>query len=680
MDIQAITNVANRIRKESPCGDDVTYVINRNINFTNTCIKKCGFCSFSRTGIDDEAYFIPLQEIIRRAIEATEIYNASELCIQAGLIPNMDAKLYETITKEIKAVLPSVHLHAFSPEEIKYGAQRNKVSFYDMIARLRDVGLNSIPGTSAEILNDELRSIISKGRIGTQEWIDIISSSHKLGLPTTSTMMYGHIETPSHIANHMATIRSIQQNALEYNYPARITEFVPLSFVSAEAPMYKSGVIKSMRKRPSEAEVILAHAVARIMLAGYIDNIQVSWVKLGWDMTSKLLDCGVNDVGGTLMNESISTAAGSTHGQLVTPRFLKSFIYKANRKPVERFTNYSIRRRHEIEDSYSMDILDPLDQASPETFRSSSFHEMIKDKTNNRFKEYHHNMITKRSIHTRRYDDVKTENSKKIVTYSPSYTIVPTYECFNVCSYCNFRVNVHRDNSLMTSLDQVKVILSDLSHQKKVKEILVLSGEIHPNHERRAEWFQRIIDICNLALDYGFLPHSNVGSLSRLEMKDLAKVNVSMGLMMEILKPLAVHRFATNKNPLQRMEQLQQASELGIPFTTGILCGIGETHDDRISTLEYIAKVAYEYRNIQEVIIQPYSIGNRDKLAKQTDKYFKPEEHKFHLSQLPSLIEEARSLLPSNVVIQIPPNLIWKEGNLDLLISCLDRGASDLGG
>ncbi|VEP16076.1 FO synthase subunit 1 [Hyella patelloides LEGE 07179] len=253
------------------------------------------------------------------------------------------------------------------------------------------------------------------------------------------------------------------------------------------------------------------------------------------------------------------------------------------------------------------------------------------------------------------------------ITYSPAYTIVPTYECFNRCSYCNFRVDIGKDSWL--TMTEAKSVFKKLL-PKEVIEILVLSGEVHPNSARREDWFQRIENICELALSMGFLPHTNVGPLSLLEMERLKGVNVSMGLMLEQLTPTllkTVHKYAPSKRPETRLQQLEWAGKLQIPFTTGLLLGIGETKTDRITSLSAIAKIQKQWGHIQEVILQPHSLGSQQSYQNEN----------FPLEDLPALIADSRSILPENITIQIPPNLI---GTPELLWACIEAGARDLGG
>lgn len=331
-DLRALQVAADTLRKEI-VGDDVTYVINRNINFTNVCIKNCKFCAFSREIRSEQGYFLPAQEIIARAKQAQK-YGATELCLQAGLAPSVDGKIYIELTEQLREAVPEIHLHAYSPEEVKYGALRSKMSFEDYLRELKAAGLGSLPGTSAEILDDALRDQISPARITTQEWVDIVTTAHTLGIPTTATMMFGHMETLQQRVAHMGLIRSIQQKT------GGFTEFVPLSFVHEESPLFNLDDHGGVRPGPTGNDVVRLYAIARLFLGRDIPNLQASWVKEGARFGQILLDAGVNDLGGTLMNESISTTAGAKHGQLMTPAELRRIIRDAGRVPVQRDTLY----------------------------------------------------------------------------------------------------------------------------------------------------------------------------------------------------------------------------------------------------------------------------------------------------------------------------------------------------
>ena len=345
----ALVMTADELRRRT-VGDIVTYVVNRNINFTNVCIKRCGFCAFSRDFRQEEGYLLPVEEIIRRAKEAWD-YGATEVCVQAGLPPKMEGDLYIRLCEAIKKELPDMHIHGFSPEEVLYGSIRSDITIRAYLTELKAAGVGSLPGTSAEVLDQELRDKISPGRITVDQWTEVITTAHGLGIPTTSTVMFGYLETPTQLAKHIDLIRGIQQQT------GGITEFVPLSFVHTEAPMFMQELVNDVRPGPSGIDVIKMHAIARIMLNNWIPNIQASWVKEGPRMSQLLLTAGVNDLGGTLINESISTAAGAQHGQLMRPSEFRQMIRQAGRIPAERYTTYKTRRVFSDTDQE----LDPLD-------------------------------------------------------------------------------------------------------------------------------------------------------------------------------------------------------------------------------------------------------------------------------------------------------------------------------
>ncbi len=358
-----LIQVADELRKRR-VGDLVTYVVNRNVNFTNVCIKRCGFCAFSRDFREEEGYFLPTEEIVRRAKEAWNL-GATEVCIQAGLPPKMDGYLYIDICRAIKKELPDIHIHGFSPEEVLYGAARSDTNVEDYLKMLKEAGVGSLPGTAAEILDQEIRDMISPGRITVEEWINVIKTAHRLGIPTTSTIMYGHVEQSRHKANHLALIREIQKETHGF------TEFVPLSFIYSEAPMFKHNTVNT-RAGATREEVIKMHAISRLMLNNYINNIQVSWVKEGAEFSQFLLGTGVNDFGGTLINESISTAAGAQHGQLLKPKEMRNLIRRAGRIPAQRSTSYRILKIFD-----GAEYEDPLDRVD-DTSRFGSYHQLIK--------------------------------------------------------------------------------------------------------------------------------------------------------------------------------------------------------------------------------------------------------------------------------------------------------------
>jgi FO synthase subunit 2 len=357
--------VANELRKRR-VGNIVSYVVNRNINFTNVCIKQCGFCAFSRDFREEEGYFLPTEEIVRRAKEAHSL-GATEVCIQAGLPPDMEGDVYENICREIKKEIPDIHIHGFSPEEILYGATRSNVSIIEFLKRMKEAGVDTLPGTSAEILDQKLRDKISPGRITVKEWEEVIKGAHKMGINTTSTMMFGHLETLEERVNHIVKLREIQKET------GGFTEFVPLNFVHTEAPMYKHQLHEGIQQGGSGNDVLLTHAVARIMFNNSIDNIQMSWVKEGQKMSQLLLMWGANDFGGTLMNESISTSAGSEHGQLIRPKEIRRMAREIGRIPAERNTQYKILKKFE-EGNESEEGLDKITDYS----QFGSYAELIK--------------------------------------------------------------------------------------------------------------------------------------------------------------------------------------------------------------------------------------------------------------------------------------------------------------
>jgi 5-amino-6-(D-ribitylamino)uracil---L-tyrosine 4-hydroxyphenyl transferase len=365
IELNLIVIVANHLCKRKK-RDIVTYVINRNINFTNVCIKRCGFCAFSRDFREEEGYVLPIAEIVRRAKEA-EKFGATEVCIQAGLPPKMDGMLYVDICNAIKKEIPDIHIHAFSPEEILYGAKRSGIAVEDYLKMLKEAGLGSIPGTAAEILDQEIRDKISPGRIGVEDWIKVVKCAHSLGITSTSTIMYGHIETYKHITKHLSILKKIQKETRGF------TEFVPLSFVHNEAPMYNRNLIDGIRNGPTGGEVLKMHAIARIFFNNLIDNIQVSWVKEGPRMGQILLDAGANDFGGTLINESISTSAGASFGQLLKPKDIRNIIHTVGKIPAQRKSNYQIIKTFSNDDYFDNELLDMSDSQD-----FGSYQELIK--------------------------------------------------------------------------------------------------------------------------------------------------------------------------------------------------------------------------------------------------------------------------------------------------------------
>ncbi len=370
-DLHALCLTADTLRREQ-VGDAVTYVVNRNINFTNVCVKNCKFCAFSRDLRSEEAYLLDTDEVIRRARQAQE-FGATEVCIQAGLLPTADGSLYLELCRAVHEALPDLHIHAFSPSEVTYGALRSRRSVRDYLTALKDAGLGSLPGTSAEILDDAIRTRISPGRLSTARWIEVIRTAHEVGLPTSATMMFGHVENATDRMRHMDLLRTIQRET------GGFTEFVPLSFVHAESPLFSEQVGADCKAGPSGNDVIRLYAIARLMLGATFRNLQASWVKEGLRMSQWLLGCGVNDLGGTLMNESISTTAGAQHGQLASPSQLRSLIRDAGRTPVERSTTYDVLRT--FARSGEEDAPGPLDAVDDSTAAFGSYSELAADES-----------------------------------------------------------------------------------------------------------------------------------------------------------------------------------------------------------------------------------------------------------------------------------------------------------
>ena len=364
-DLQSVALVADEMRRRQ-VGDVVTFVVNRNVNFTNVCIKHCTFCAFSRDHREEEGYFLPVAEVVRRAVEAWEL-GATEVCIQAGLPPKLDGRYYIDLTRAIKAALPGMHLHAFSPEEVLYGSVRSGLPIKDYLVELKAAGLGTLPGTSAEILDQEIREVIARGRITVDQWVEVITTAHALGIRTTATIMYGHVETPAHWVRHMALLRGIQEDT------GGFTEFVPLSLIHSEAPMYAKGLVPGVRPGATGVEVVRMHALARLMLGPTFRNIQASWVKEGPKLAQVLLDAGANDLGGTLLNESISTSAGAQYGQLVGPAELRRLIRDAGRVPAQRDTLYAIVHTYNDGD----DPESPLDRIDDAEARFGSYRRLI---------------------------------------------------------------------------------------------------------------------------------------------------------------------------------------------------------------------------------------------------------------------------------------------------------------
>ena len=339
--IAAIRETADQLRHQY-VGDTVTYVINRNINFTNICEQHCSFCAFRRDRDEAGAYWLDWGQILEKAMDAVQ-RGATEICMQGGL--NLEAKLngkslpyYLRLVETIKEKFPALHLHAFSPQEVQFIARLDNLSYSEVITALRDAGVGSMPGTAAEVLDDDVRRVLCPEKIDTATWLEIVSTAHQLGLPTTSTMLSGHIETPLQQMRHLSELRSLQQTALNQEYPANITEFILLPFVGQEAP-------KPLRRRvgrdqPILADALLLTAVARIFLGRWIPNHQPSWVKLGLAGATVALNWGCNDIGGTLMEEHITTMAGATGGTCMEVEALQAAICSMDRPYQQRDTLY----------------------------------------------------------------------------------------------------------------------------------------------------------------------------------------------------------------------------------------------------------------------------------------------------------------------------------------------------
>ena len=337
-DLQLLCLVADLARAED-VGDEVSYVICRNINSTNICYVGCSFCGFARHKHEPDAYDRPLEDTVSRAREAWE-RGASEVCIQGGIHPNKDGFWYRDMLRAIKAELPDLHIHAFSPEEIHFAVKKaDGMSLRDYLAMLRDEGLGTIPGTAAEILDDEVRKIISPRKLMTDRWVEIVTTAHEVGLRSSSTLMYGHIESPHHIAGHLDLLRSIQKQT------GGFTEFVPLGFIHHETQLFNEDGSRPGATMPEDLRLI---AISRLFLRPWITNIQISWVKMGKKLGQVALMSGANDFGGTLMEESISQAAGSEHGDHIEPEEIERLIRDIGRTPWERTTTYERRKRPAI--------------------------------------------------------------------------------------------------------------------------------------------------------------------------------------------------------------------------------------------------------------------------------------------------------------------------------------------
>ncbi|MET0545428.1 MAG: 5-amino-6-(D-ribitylamino)uracil--L-tyrosine 4-hydroxyphenyl transferase CofH, partial [Caulobacterales bacterium] len=332
-DLQAVLDAADSLRREI-AGDTVTFVSNRNINYTNICLYHCTFCAFSKGGgardARGPAYKLDLAEVAKRSVEAWEA-GATEVCLQGGIHPDYTGDTYLSIVRAVKDATPDMHVHAFSPLEITHGAETLGLSLEVYLRRLKEAGLSTLPGTAAEILDDEIRDIICADKVNTDGWLAVMEAAHTVGLRSTATIMYGHVEQPKHWARHLLRVRNLQKRT------GGFTEFVPLPFVHMEAPMWRQGLARS---GPTFREAVLMHAVARLVLHPHIANIQTSWVKMGPEGAALCLQAGANDLGGTLMNESITRAAGGVNGQLLDEAAMTQLTSAIGRPLKQRTTLY----------------------------------------------------------------------------------------------------------------------------------------------------------------------------------------------------------------------------------------------------------------------------------------------------------------------------------------------------
>jgi 7,8-didemethyl-8-hydroxy-5-deazariboflavin synthase CofH subunit len=337
-DLAALTLAADELRRRQ-VGDAITYVVNRNINFTNVCMVGCAFCGFGRGPGASDAYFLSVEEIVAKATEAWNA-GATEVCIQGGLPKEFDGYFYRDILRGIHAALPNMHIHAFSPMEIAYGMEKTGMPAREYLLMLKEEGLGTIPGTAAEVLDDDVREALSPNKLKVKQWVEIVRAAHSAGIRSTSTLMYGHVETPEHWVRHILLLREIQKET------GGFTEFVPLGFIHEKTRLFRKD---GSRPGAAHRENLAVHALARVAFNGLIPNVQVSWVKMGFEESLACLRAGANDFSGTLMEEHISKSAGATHGESVSPAELRAHIRRIGRTPAERTTTYKLRRVFEHE-------------------------------------------------------------------------------------------------------------------------------------------------------------------------------------------------------------------------------------------------------------------------------------------------------------------------------------------
>ena len=371
-DFNAVVQSANKLRDETN-GNTVSFVVNRNINYTNICYFKCQFCAFSKGMLSENLrgrpYDLSGEEIQRRVKEAWD-RGGTEVCMQGGIHPEYTGQTYIDIVKTVKEAVPEMHVHAFSPLEVWQGAATSNHSLEGYLTELKQAGLSTLPGTAAEILDDEVRSVICPDKINTEQWLEVMETAHRVGFRSTATIMYGHVDQPIHWARHLIRVRDLQKKT------GGFTEFVPLPFVHMEAPMYLKG---KARRGPTFREAILVHAVARLALHPHITNIQASWVKMGHEGVTAALNAGCNDLGGTLMNESISRAAGTQHGQETSPDEMRGMIESAGRTARQRSTLYDDARESDVERGSSADVLTEIINTPAKKYERQRSHELVRN-------------------------------------------------------------------------------------------------------------------------------------------------------------------------------------------------------------------------------------------------------------------------------------------------------------